>query len=445
MDRDPMFVETMKRALGGLGADVRRAASLADASGVVYSRPVDALLAGLEMMGEVPESFINEYRTKNPNGLFYLVMEEDTEVMADDPSGLLVEGYLQKPVDPGKFALRLRAATTARGEGGTALELADPVIRASRPYFTFRSPAMRESLRDLPRIAESEQTVLISGETGTGKEIVSHVIHAMSPRAAGPFVTLNCGAIPEGLIEGELFGHEKGAFTGAVRVRRGKFETAHKGTLLLDEIGDMPLNLQMRLLRVLEEKHVVRLGGERPRPVDVRVVAATLHELHGEVEKGLFREDLYYRLNVLQIRLPRLAERVEDISLLAVNFLERAFIEMGMPAPYPRLSTPAVEMLEGLPWRGNVRELRNVMTRVATLLPSDARQVLPMHVAPYLGRQAAERPGGGGVFIPPGATLREAEEKLIDAALMEAGGNRTRAARRLGVGIRTLRRRLNRK
>jgi transcriptional regulator with PAS, ATPase and Fis domain len=309
---------------------------------------------------------------------------------------------------------------------------------------------MRRALEDLPRIAASDRTVLISGETGTGKEIVSRAIHVMSPRSGGPFVALNCGAIPEGLIEGELFGHEKGAFTGADRVRRGKFETAHKGALLLDEIGDMPLNLQVRLLRVLEENQVTRVGGERPLPVNVRVIASSNRELKSAMQEGLFREDLYYRLNVLRIHLPPLSERKEDIPMLAVHFMDRAFAEMGAPEPYPTLSSAAAGLLERLPWRGNVREIRNVMTRVATFLPRGARQVLPMHVLPHVeetppGPSQGGPSGGDGVLIPGGATLYEAEEALIEAALQRAGGNRTRAAKMLGIGVRTLRRKLNEK
>jgi DNA-binding NtrC family response regulator len=446
MDSDPLFMERTERELREYGAEVLKAESSKGASGIIYSRPVHAMLAGVDLMGEAPESFINEYKTKNPDGLFFLLMEGDTEVIGPDPSGLLVEDYLQKPFDPGKFAAMLEAARAGRGAEGTALEAVDPVIQTSRPYFSFRSPVMREALRNLPRIAASDLTVLVSGETGTGKEIISHAIHVMSPRSGGPFVAVNCGAIPEGLIEGELFGHVKGAFTGAHRVRKGKFEAAHDGTLLLDEIGDMPLHLQMRLLRVLEEKQVFRVGAERPVPVNVRVIAATLRDLGEAVEKGLFRRDLYYRLNVFRIHLPRLSERAEDISLLAVNFMDRAFMEMGHPPPHPTLSTAAVELLEKQPWHGNVRELRNVMTRVAILLPPDARRVLPMHISPHLeqgGEEAGAPSYKEGVFIPPGTKLREAEDMLIADALRQARGNRTRAAKRLGMGIRTLRRKLN--
>jgi DNA-binding NtrC family response regulator len=356
----------------------------------------------------------------------------------------MVEDYLQKPVDMLHLAHMLETGTS------TALQVVDPLVSRVRPYFQFRSPAMRAALADLQRIAASDEAVLISGETGVGKEIVSRAIHVMSPRSGGPFVPLNCGAIPESLIEGELFGHERGAFTGAERVRRGKFEMAHNGTLLLDEIGDMPVHLQVRLLRVLEEKQIYRIGGERPVFVDVRVIASTNRDLKSAVEEGIFREDLYYRLNVLRLHLPPLSERVEDISFLAVHFMERAFAEVGHGQPYPTLSSAAIGLLERLPWKGNVRELRNVMTRVATLLPRNAKQVLPMHVLPHIeGTRpllSATKPSNqDGVYIAPGTSLEEAEWMLIDLALRQTGGNRTRAAEILGIGVRTLRRKLNEK
>jgi transcriptional regulator with PAS, ATPase and Fis domain len=262
-------------------------------------------------------------------------------------------------------------------------------------------------------------------------------------------VPINCGAIPETLIEGELFGHEKGAFTGAVRSRRGKFETAHNGTLFLDEIGDMPLNLQVRLLRVLEEGNVYRIGSESPLPVNVRVIAASNTDLYKAVNDGLFRDDLYYRLNVLRLHLPPLRERIEDIPLLAVHFLERAFAEMGWQPPYPSLSSETIYLLEQHQWKGNVRELRNVMTRVATFLPQNTNRIFPFHIMPHLEEpdksfpSANEQGGAEGVFIPIGTALRSVEELLIDETIKHTGGNKTKAASLLGISLRNLRRKLN--
>ena len=307
------------------------------------------------------------------------------------------------------------------------------------------------ALSNLPQIAASDQTVLISGETGTGKELVARAIHMLSSRAGGPFVPINCGAIPESLIESELFGHEKGAFTGAFKGRKGKFETAHNGILFLDEIGDMPLILQIRLLRVLEDKEVYRIGSDKRISVNVRVITATHMDLESAVRNGLFREDLYYRLNVLRIHLPPLRDRVDDIPILALHFLERAFDEMGRAKPYPVFSPETIHLLQQYPWKGNVRELRNVMTRVATLLPPDTKRVFPIHIISHLGENSKIESGlepvqiSSGIFIRKGTTIDKAEDMLIDEALKQTGGNRTKAARLLGISLRTLRRKLNKK
>ncbi len=446
MDADTGFIAQVRRDLEALGAEVLDARDTSEARRYFTAGGTSALLANVDLIGNDAESFILDYKGSNPDGMFFLVLEPGVSVTSQDPSALSVEDYLQKPVDTGRLAHMLESGNSR------ALALPDPIVNQARPYFQFRSQAMRMALALLPKIASSDQTVLISGETGTGKEIISRAIHVLSPRASGPFVAVNCGAIPETLIESELFGHVKGAFTGAHRMRKGKFELARRGTLLLDEIGDMPMQLQVRLLRVLEEEHLFRVGSEEPIPVDVRIIASSLQNLEKSVNEGLFREDLYYRLNILKIYLPPLRQRVEDISLLAVHFMDRAFAELGSPEPHPTLSTATTGLLEGLPWRGNVRELRNVMTRVATFLPHTARQVLPMHVIPHLEGQydssvhkhtEEEAPSNDGIYIPEGTTLDKAKDMLIQNALDRSGGNRTHAAKMLGIGIRTLRRKVN--
>ncbi|MCP3677734.1 MAG: sigma-54-dependent Fis family transcriptional regulator, partial [Deltaproteobacteria bacterium] len=293
----------------------------------------------------------------------------------EESARLVVDDYMKIPLDVDRLTSMIRTLVRRPETGNTSLTVIDPLVAKAKPYFLFRAPAMKRALAHLPQISASDQTVLISGDTGTGKEIVARAIHVMSDRNSGAFVPVNCGAVPESLIEGELFGHEKGAFTGAIRRRKGKFETADNGTLFLDEIGDMPLNLQVRLLRALEEGTVYPVGAEAPISVDVRIIAASNIDLQKAVNDGLFREDLYYRLNVLQMHLPPLSERIEDIPLLAVHFLERAFAEMGRPKPYPSLSSETIYLLEHYPWKGNVRELRNVMTRIATLLPPDTYRI----------------------------------------------------------------------
>jgi DNA-binding NtrC family response regulator len=450
MEDDPSSLNDIERGLKALGALVYAAAAADEASHILLRQHVQVILASLPLVDEKCLTLVKEYKLKYPGTLFYLLTGRDHSFVepVDESVRQVLDDYFQKPLDVGRFAA-IVGASFGRPHTSTSLSVAEPLSARAKPYFIFRSYPMRLALSNLPRIAASDQTVLISGETGTGKELVARAIHMLSPRSNGPFVPINCGAIPESLIESELFGHEKGAFTGAYKNRKGKFEAAHNGTLFLDEIGDMPLVLQIRLLRVLEDKEVYRVGSDKRIPVDVRVITATHMDLENAVRNGLFREDLYYRLNVLRIHLPPLRERIDDIPVLALHFLDRAFDEMGRPLPHPAFSPETVHLLQQYPWKGNVRELRNVMTRVATLLPSDIKRVFPIHIMPHLGdAKSAERSPdilqpSSGVFIPGIMTLEKAEETLIQEALKKTGGNRTRAAKLLGISIRTLRRRLN--
>ncbi|KWT92855.1 sigma-54 interaction domain-containing protein [Candidatus Magnetominusculus xianensis] len=452
-------IEDAFKAQGGV---VFRVDVLEDALDFVERRAVDVILADAGLRFDT--TTVELIDSLAASSIVYLATEGSRPNSAElfTPN---VEDYINTQIDPRRFIQMVEARLVKHNSGSTALTVTDPLINKLRPYFLFRSPAMRAALENLPVIAASNQTVLISGETGSGKEIVARAIHVLSKRAGGPFMAVNCGAIPEGLIEGELFGHEKGAFTGAARTRKGKFEAANNGTLFLDEIGDMPLLLQVRLLRVLEERHIYRVGGERPIPINVRVIAATRVGLKQAVADGLFREDLYYRLNILRIHLPPLRQRVEDIAYLAFHFLGRAFAEMGIQPPYPPLSPASIDLIEGLPWRGNVRELRNVMTRVATLLPRGTKQVLPIHVTPHLediepqpGEHVNEQDrqhdrahsgslehesGRDAIFIPIGTSLDDAEDQIIRETLRHTGNNRTKAAKILRIGIRTLRRKLS--
>lgn len=283
----------------------------------------------------------------------------------------------------------------------------------------------REVADTIRQILETDTTVLIRGESGTGKELIANVIHYNGPRATKPFIKVNIAALPDSLIESELFGYEKGAFTGAVTARAGRFELADKGTLFLDEIGDVPLSTQVRLLRVLQEREIERLGSLHTIPIDVRVVAATHKNLETMVKTGQFREDLYYRLNVYPIYLPPLRERQTDIIPLAENFIEEFCRKYGKSVK--RISTPAIDMMTSYHWPGNVRELQNCMER-AVLLSSD-EVIHGYHLNPAL--QTAEFSGTREV-----RTLREAveayEKELIIDALKTANGNRSLATRMLG-------------
>jgi two-component system nitrogen regulation response regulator GlnG len=316
------------------------------------------------------------------------------------------------------------------------------------------SPAMQEVFRTIGRLSRSDISVLITGETGSGKEVVAQVLHQHSPRAKGPFVAINTAAIPAELLESELFGHEKGSFTGAHSRRVGRFEEAAGGTLFLDEIGDMPLALQTRLLRVLAEGDYYRVGGRDLLQADVRVIAATHQDLEKRVREGDFREDLYHRLNVIRIPLPPLRERTEDIEILARRFLQQVAIELGLEEK--RLRPETIRVLEAYDWPGNVRQLLNLCRQLCVMAPGD--QIFPEDLpAEMFGRRAggpaetdwseslrqwARRElasGGTDLF---GRAQEDLERVLIDCALDQTGGQRQKAAELLGLGRNTLTRKL---
>jgi DNA-binding NtrC family response regulator len=301
------------------------------------------------------------------------------------------------------------------------------------------SPAWREVCRTVEQVAPSRSTVLVSGESGTGKELVAHVLHRLSPRAERPFVTLNAAALPESLVEAELFGYEKGAFTGAMQRKPGRFELADGGTLFLDEIGELPPAAQAKLLRVLQEGTFERLGGTRTQQVDVRIVAATNRNLFQEVSDKRFREDLYYRINVIAIELPSLRERREDIPLLLAHFLRKYAQQNGKEIAAAQQAV--IQRLQAYDWPGNVRELENVVERAVVLAQGEIIRVADL--PPYLQAiEPLENVARTFVF-PPDATLSDIEREAISQALEQQHGNRKAAARRLGIGLATLYRKLN--
>jgi DNA-binding NtrC family response regulator len=450
-ENDYTSLNQIESDLKNIGADVYAADTFERVVGLLHQTHIEVIIAAIDLVDEQCIEMIKEYKMLHPEVLFYVLagQEYDSVESSQESVRLVVDDYIKKPLDIIRFARMVETSVGRPEAAGTSLAVIDPLVAKVKPYFIFRSPVMRRTLFHLPQIAASEQAVLITGETGTGKELIARAIHVLSRRSSGPFIPINCGAIPESLIEGELFGHEKGAFTGAVSARKGKFEMADKGTIFLDEIGDMPLNLQVRLLRVLEEGSLYRLGGETLVPVSIRIIAASNADLQKAVDDGLFRDDLYYRLNVLRLNLPPLRERIEDIPLLAVHFLERAFAEMGWPGPYPNLSPETIYLLEHCPWKGNVRELRNLMTRVATLLPKGTGRIFPFHIYTHIDQAARIAPtideahGREGVFIPAGTKLGDVEERLIHETLKLTNGNKTKAASLLGISLRNLRRKLN--
>jgi DNA-binding NtrC family response regulator len=295
-------------------------------------------------------------------------------------------------------------------------------------------------------VAPTRATVLLQGESGTGKELFARAIHDQSPRAEGPFVTINCAAMPEGLVESALFGHEKGAFTGATVRTAGAFERANAGTLLLDEISEMRLDLQSKLLRVIQEQELERVGGTQAIKVDVRLVATTNRDLKAEVDAGRFRGDLYYRLNVMPIRTPSLRERPEDIPRLAHHFLQRAAESLGITVG--AVAPETIQLLQTYAWPGNIRELANAIERAVIL--SRNGTLMPSHFTGHLHFGGAEATGASppasGPAPPADApvfNLDELERRAIDRALAATKGNRTRAAKLLGISERTLRNKLN--
>jgi transcriptional regulator with PAS, ATPase and Fis domain len=307
----------------------------------------------------------------------------------------------------------------------------------SHPNIVARSPKMQEVLATIERVAPTNSTVLLGGESGVGKDLIARVIHEKSRRASGPFVKINSTAIPENLLESELFGYERGAFTGATTSKPGKFELADKGTLFLDEIGDVPAVTQVKLLRVLQEREFERLGGTRTVKVDVRLLAATNRDLRAALEEGTFREDLYYRLNVVPIDIAPLRERKEDIPDLANLFLARFSKDSGREIR--GIKPAAVQLLLGHYWPGNVRELQNVIERACALAPGPDLDAGDIQLDSPRNRGNA----GGDRFLPDGMTLDQWEDEMIRESLKRAAGNKSQAARLLGLSRNALRYRLS--
>lgn len=341
--------------------------------------------------------------------------------------------YLSKPIDDQHLLLLIQRALEYRGLEREVRELRAPAVaEPAIPGMVGHSPAMQEVYKVIGRVADSSATVLVTGESGTGKELVANAIHEFSGRRGKPLIKVNCAAIPEALLEAELFGHEKGAFTNALSRRIGRVEQAQGGTLFLDEVGDLPLSLQAKLLRAIQERTIDRLGGSTPIAIDFRLVAATARDLNVAVAEGRFREDLYYRLNVVGIELPALRARREDIPLLVQRFLSRSDKPVS-------IRQDALDRIMTHGWPGNVRELENVITRAVVLAPGGliTADVIEFARVPGAGAAAAWEhsvPFRDGYW----EVLNRVEGELIRAALREAGGNKAEAARMLGIQRRLL-------
>ncbi|HXM39549.1 MAG TPA: sigma-54 dependent transcriptional regulator [Gemmatimonadales bacterium] len=398
------------------------------------AEPFDLVLCDVRMPEMDGLTFLRNYRAKGGTALVIMMSAYGGE---DAAIAAMKEGaydYLPKPFRPDEVVLTLRKADERerlRQEvTGLRAQLAGgPAERG----LVAESGAMRQALALVARVAEHNTTVLITGESGTGKEVIARAIHRASPRATRGFVAINCAAIPENLLESELFGHVRGAFTGASADKAGLFEQADGGTLLLDEIGELPLGLQAKLLRVLQESEIRRVGDQRTRRVDVRVLAATARDLAAEVKAGRFREDVFYRLNVVSIELPPLRERHEDIAPLARHFAARLGKRLARPLS---LSDGALSWLASQPWPGNVRELENAIERAAVLSDREILEPEDLRRGPVTASPPPPDASGGSGSLD--AAVAAAERQAIAAALQATDGNRREAAKRLGVSLRTL-------
>ncbi len=450
VDDDRSIRWVLEKTLSREGIPFESYASASEAITCLESgcEPPQVLMSDIRMPGQSGLELLQEVKTRHP-GVPVIIMTaySDLESAVAAFQGGAFE-YLPKPFDVDQ-ALELirRAIDESMHQSGAAEE------EGLVPEILGQAPAMQEVFRAIGRLALSHATVLITGESGSGKELVARALHRHSPRAERPFVAINTAAIPKDLLESELFGHERGAFTGAQAQRRGRFEQAEGGTLFLDEIGDMPSELQTRLLRVLSDGHFYRVGGHSPIKANVRVIAATHQNLENRVKDGLFREDLFHRLNVIRIRLPSLRERREDIPLLTRHFLQKSARELGVEPK--RLSEAALKYLCGLEFQGNVRQLENLCHWLTVMapgqqvevgdLPSELREAPPqMLVGDWEKALEGEvdRLLARGVPDVHGLLSQTFERILIARALAHTGGRRIEAAQALGIGRNTITRKI---
>jgi DNA-binding NtrC family response regulator len=414
--------------LRGQGFTVGEAGDVAAARAQLIAKPVDLVLSDWRLPDGDGLGVLELVRSEHPESAFIMVTAYGTIAQAVDAVRRGADDYLAKPFERHALLLAIEKVLQSRRLRSENRRLTAALGERDRLVdLVGKAPSMQQLFRRLEKIAGTEATVLITGESGTGKELAARAVHALSPRRAGPFVAVNCAAIPEGLIESEFFGVEKGAFTGADRSRPGKLEEAAGGTLFLDEVGELPLNLQPKLLRVVQEGRFTPVGGRGDRPTDLRLVAATNRDLGEEVREGRFREDLFYRLNVVPLRMPALRDRREDVPLLIELCAARAARRHGVKVA----SIPA-EVLRRLldhPWPGNVRELANVVERLVLLSDDGVASLAD------LPEELTSPPRAESRFVVPAAGLDwdEHERSVLRQALELAGGNRTRAARLLNL------------
>ncbi len=412
-------------------------------------QPPKVLVSDIRMPGDSGLSLLQRVKALYPQlPVIIMTAYSDLESAVSAFQGGAFE-YLPKPFDVDQaVALVQRALHQNSHQEGAHAEA--PLA----PEILGQAPAMQEVFRAIGRLAQSHATVLINGESGSGKELVARALHRHSPRRDAPFIAINTAAIPRDLLESELFGHERGAFTGAAAQRRGRFEQADGGTLFLDEIGDMPAELQTRLLRVLSDNHFYRVGGQQPIRANVRVIAATHQHLEDRVRQGLFREDLFHRLNVIRLRLPALRERREDIPILVRHFLQKRAQELGVDAK--RVSEAAIKYLQAQPFPGNVRQLENLCHWLTVMAPGQTVEVAdlppemrdrPDREAPVSWSEGLATEADRLIASAPGEVFdrltRDFERTLIRRALTATGGRRIDAAQLLGIGRNTITRKIH--
>ncbi|YCH22426.1 nitrogen regulation protein NR(I) [Pseudomonas sp. D1-3] len=451
VDDDRSIRWVLEKALQQEGMSTQSFDSADGVLGRLARQQPDVIISDIRMPGSSGLELLSSIREMHPRlPVIIMTAHSDLDSAVASYQGGAFE-YLPKPFDVDEaVSLVKRANQHAKEQQGLHV----PATQARTPEIIGEAPAMQEVFRAIGRLSHSNITVLINGESGTGKELVAHALHRHSPRAASPFIALNMAAIPKDLMESELFGHEKGAFTGAANQRRGRFEQADGGTLFLDEIGDMPADTQTRLLRVLADGEFYRVGGHTPVKVDVRIIAATHQNLESLVTAGKFREDLFHRLNVIRIHIPRLSDRREDIPTLARHFLSRAATELSVEPKL--LKSETEDYLQQLPWPGNVRQLENTCRWITVMasgrevhvddLPPELL-VQPQDNAPVSNweqalRQWADQALGRGQSNLLDTAVPAFERIMIETALKHTAGRRRDAALLLGWGRNTLTRKI---
>ena len=439
VDDEEIMRELVVESVTRMGHEVKMAGSGPDGLNLLMEFTPDLVLSDFKMPGMTGLEFFKEILDRIPGQAFILMTAYGTIESAVQAMKMGAYDFIEKPFQP-----EILECAVTRALENINLKAENKNLKkqlASKYDFIGGRSKGYENLNEVVNeVSDSNATVLITGESGVGKEVLARLVHSKSQRVGGPFVKINCAALPDTLIESELFGHEKGAFTGALKTKKGKFELAHKGTLLLDEIGEMPLMAQSKLLRVLQEREVARLGGDEEIEVDVRVICTTNRDLLEEVGEGNFREDLYYRLNVIPVQIPSLRERAEDIIPLAEYFIQKYNNEYGYSVE--GLEDETAEMLEKYPWPGNIRQLENSVERAmvftkAGLIKSEKFDLTQSD------KVSKESPAEGSIAIHPGMSVANAEKMLIMKTLDQCNGNKTKASEMLDISIRTLRNKLH--